>query len=280
VPPILAIEKLSKSFPAVRAGDDVRALSDIDLFIEEGEIFGIIGKSGAGKSTLVRCINFLERPTSGEIVFNGVCLSSLSKAELYHTRQSMGMIFQQFNLLAQRNALRNICFPLEVAGWDRQKARQRASELLELVGMSDKAGAYPAQLSGGQRQRVAIARAIAANPRILLCDEATSALDPETTHSILALLKDINARYGITIIVITHEMPVIEQIATRLAVLDEGRIVEAGRTSEVFAAPQSEAARRMLVRPQHEDGLIAAAARRYFESQGMALEEVIRDYAQ
>jgi len=277
VSPILSIEKLSKSFPTPRRGEDVRALADIDLDIEEGEVFGIIGKSGAGKSTLVRCINFLERPTSGEVIFEGVRLSALSKAELYHTRQSIGMIFQQFNLLAQRNALRNICFPLEIAGWDGHKARERAEELLELVGMGDKAASYPSQLSGGQCQRVAIARAIAANPRILLCDEATSALDPETTRGVLALLKDINARYGITIIVITHEMPVIEQIATRLAVLDEGRIVETGRTSEVFAAPKSEAARRLLVHP--EDGLIAAAARHYFEEKGLALEEVIRDYA-
>jgi len=261
----------------LRRGEDTRALSDINLSIEEGEVFGVIGKSGAGKSTLVRCINFLERPTSGEIIFDGVRLSSLSKKELYHTRQSMGMIFQQFNLLAQRTTLRNICFPLEVAGWDKGKARRRAHELLELVGMRDKADAYPAQLSGGQRQRVAIARAIAAQPRILLCDEATSALDPETTRGVLALLKDINARYGITVIVITHEMPVIEQIATRLAVLDEGRIVETGRTSEVFTAPKSEAARRLLIHP--EDGLIAAAARHYFESKGMSLEEVIRNYA-
>lgn len=261
----------------MRRGEDTRALSDINLSIEEGEVFGVIGKSGAGKSTLVRCINFLERPTSGEIIFDGVRLSSLSKKELYHTRQSMGMIFQQFNLLAQRTTLRNICFPLEVAGWDKGKARRRAHELLELVGMRDKADAYPAQLSGGQRQRVAIARAIAAQPRILLCDEATSALDPETTRGVLALLKDINARYGITVIVITHEMPVIEQIATRLAVLDEGRIVETGRTSEVFTAPKSEAARRLLIHP--EDGLIAAAARHYFESKGMSLEEVIRNYA-
>ncbi len=274
---ILTTEKLTKTFPAARRGESMHALTDIDLSIDEGEIFGVIGKSGAGKSTLVRCINHLEEPTSGEVVFDGVRLSSLSKKELYHTRQSMGMIFQQFNLLSQRTALRNICFPLEIAGWDKQKARDRASELLELVGMSDKAASYPAQLSGGQRQRVAIARAIALNPRILLCDEATSALDPETTRDVLALLKDINERYGITIIIITHEMMVIEQIATRLAVLDEGRIAETGRVSEVFAAPKSEATKRLLIHP--EDGLIAAAARNYFARKGMALEDVIRDYA-
>lgn len=275
--PILKIEELSKSFAGPQRATPVHALSDIDLSVEEGEVFGVIGKSGAGKSTLVRCVNFLERPTSGEIVFDGVRLSALSKKELYQTRQSMGMIFQQFNLLAQRTALRNICFPLEIAGWDSHDACERARELLELVGMGDKADSYPAQLSGGQCQRVAIARAIAAKPRILLCDEATSALDPETTRGVLALLKDINTRYGITIIVITHEMPVIEQIATRLAVIDEGRIVEVGRVSEIFTAPKSQAARRLLINP--EDGLVAAAARRYFEDKGLALEEVIRDYA-
>jgi D-methionine transport system ATP-binding protein len=257
-------------------GGDSHALIDADLEIEQGEIFGVIGRSGAGKSTLVRCINFLERPSSGEVIFDGVRLSSLSSKELYQTRQSMGMIFQQFNLLAQRTALRNVCFPLEIAGWDKHKARGRAHELLELVGMGDKVGSYPAQLSGGQCQRVAIARAIALQPRILLCDEATSALDPETTRGVLALLADINERYGITIILITHEMAVVDRIASRLAVLDEGRIVEVGSVAEVFAAPKSEAARQLLARP--EDGLVAAAARNYFERHGLELEDVIRDY--
>jgi len=274
---ILTIQKLCKTFPSAVQGGDAHALIDVDLAIDAGEIFGVIGRSGAGKSTLVRCINYLERPSSGEVVFDGVRLSQLSKKELYRTRQSMGMIFQQFNLLAQRTALRNVTFPLEIAGWDAHTARERAHELLELVGMSEKAASYPAQLSGGQRQRVAIARAIALRPRVLLCDEATSALDPETTRGVLALLADINERYGITIIIITHEMAVIDRIADRVAVLDEGRIVEAGEVAEVFSAPKSEAARQLLARP--EDGLVAAAARNYFERRGIALEEVIRDYA-
>ncbi|MCL2035528.1 MAG: methionine ABC transporter ATP-binding protein [Oscillospiraceae bacterium] len=225
---------------------DVSVLEDIHLEIGEGEIFGIIGKSGAGKSTLVRCINYLEKPTSGSIAFDGRELSGLTKPELYKARQSMGMIFQQFNLLMQRSALGNIRFPMEVAGWKKKDAVARARELLELVGIPDKAESYPSQLSGGQRQRVAIARAIALNPKILLCDEATSAIDPETSRGVLSLLRDINRRFGITIVVITHEMQVIESLCTRVAVLDKSRIVETGIVSEVFANPKNAATRRLI----------------------------------
>jgi D-methionine transport system ATP-binding protein len=245
--PILHIRHLSKTFPGVNKNDEpASVLNDVNLTIQEGEIFGVIGRSGAGKSTLVRCINYLERPTSGEIIFDGAKLSELSRKELYRARQSMGMIFQQFNLMQQRTALRNVCYPLEIAGRKKKEARARADELLSLVGMADHKNHYPSQLSGGQKQRVAIARAIALNPKILLCDEATSALDPETTGGVLALLRDINKRFNITIIVITHEMSVIESICSRLAILDETEVVEEGATEEIFANPRTDAARRLL----------------------------------
>lgn len=244
--PIIVTENLCKSFQGPRHGAENSVLRNINLSIGEGEIFGIIGRSGAGKSTLVRCINYLEKPTSGEVVFEGVRMSSLKKRELYRARQSMGMIFQQFNLLMQRSALQNVCFPMEIAGWSRAKARERAAELLDMVGMGEKAGSYPAQLSGGQRQRVAIARAIALNPKALLCDEATSALDPETTRGVLELLKDINRRFNITIVVITHEMQVIESIAGRVAILDGAGVAEVGAVTEVFTKPKSEAARKFV----------------------------------
>jgi D-methionine transport system ATP-binding protein len=244
--PIIVTENLCKSFPGQRRGEESKVLQNVNLSIGEGEIFGIIGRSGAGKSTLVRCINYLEKPTSGEVIFEGIRLSSLRRAELYRLRQSMGMIFQQFNLLMQRSALRNVCFPMEIAGWSRAKARSRAAELLQMVGMGEKAGSYPAQLSGGQRQRVAIARAIALNPKALLCDEATSALDPETTRGVLELLKDVNKRFNITIVVITHEMPVIESIADRVAILDDAGVAEVGPVAEVFMKPKSEAARKFV----------------------------------
>ena len=218
---IIRIENLEKSF--ITKKNTVTALRDINLTIREGEIFGIIGMSGAGKSTLVRCINYLERPTKGKVFFNGLDMSKLSRRELEKTRQSIGMIFQQFNLLMQRTTIGNICFPLEIAGVPKEEARKRAYELLELVGLKEKDKAYPSELSGGQKQRVAIARALANNPKVLLCDEATSALDPKTTRSILALLKDINARMGITIVVITHEMRVIEEICTSVAIIDDNR---------------------------------------------------------
>jgi D-methionine transport system ATP-binding protein len=243
--PIIRIEHLSKIFDT--ANGKVKALEDINLSIEKGEIFGIIGLSGAGKSTLVRCINYLEVPTAGEVFFEGRSLKSMSEKEQRKTRQSMGMIFQQFNLLAQRNVVRNVCFPLEIAGAEKNAARKRAEELLELVGLKDRMEAYPAQLSGGQKQRVAIARAIATNPKLLLCDEATSALDPNTTKSILNLLKDINRRFGITVIVITHEMAVIEAICDRVAIIDQSHIAESGSVSEIFAEPKSKIGRQLIL---------------------------------
>lgn len=228
-------------------GNSVKALEDINLAIQEGDIFGIIGLSGAGKSTLVRCINYLERPTSGTVIFDGADLGGMNEKDILKARQSMGMIFQQFNLLMQRNALSNICFPLELSGVPRKEAKARAKELLTIVGLSDKAKAYPAQLSGGQKQRIAIARALATNPKILLCDEATSALDPTTTRSILKLLKEINRKLGITIIVITHEMSVIEEICNRVAIIDKSRIAEIGDVREVFVKPQSGIAKQLVL---------------------------------
>ena len=243
--PIVELVELGKVFK--NKDSEVNALENINLTIYEGEIFGIIGLSGAGKSTLVRCINFLERPTSGAVVFDGADLGALSEGELLKVRQSMGMIFQQFNLLLQRNALQNICFPLEIAGMPRKQAKERAKELLEIVGLTEKAKAYPAQLSGGQKQRVAIARALATNPKILLCDEATSALDPTTTRSILKLLKEINHKLGITVIVITHEMSVIEEICNRVAIIDKSHIAEIGEVEEVFVRPKSNIAKQLVL---------------------------------
>ena len=227
------------------------ALEDINLEIKSGEIFGIIGMSGAGKSTLVRCINFLERPTQGTVYFDGQNLSDLTKKELYKIRQSIGMIFQQFNLLMQRNVLGNVCFPLEIAGVEKDQAVERAKELLSMVGLSDKTNAYPSQLSGGQQQRVAIARALATNPKVLLCDEATSALDPAPTKDVLMLLKDINKNLGITIVIITHEMKVIEEICNRVAIIDKSRIAEVGSVEEVFTRPKTAAAKRLVFPEEH-----------------------------
>ena len=241
---IVRIQGLNKTFRG-RAGTVV-ALNGLDLDIYRGEIFGIIGLSGAGKSTLVRCINFLEKPTEGTVTVDGQELGKLSKKQLLEARRSMGMIFQQFNLLQQRTALQNICFPLEIAGTSKADAEKRARELLEIVGLSDRADNYPSQLSGGQQQRVAIARALATNPKILLCDEATSALDPTTTRSILALLKEINKTLGITIIVITHEMAVIEEICQRVAIIDSSRIAEVGTVDEVFTRPKSAMAKQLI----------------------------------
>ena len=238
---IVRIRSLNKTFTG-RAGK-VTALDGIDLDIRRGEIFGIIGVAGAGTSTLGRCINCLEKPT---VTVDGQELGSLSKKQLLEARRSMGMIFQQFNLLQQRTALQNICFPLEIAGTSKADAEKRAKELLEIVGLSDRAGNYPSQLSGGQQQRVAIARALATSPKILLCDEATSALDPTTTRSILALLKEINRALGITIIVITHEMAVIEEICQRVAIIDSSRIAEVGAVDDVFTRPQSAMAKQLI----------------------------------
>lgn len=255
---IVRIQNLNKTFRG-RAGTVV-ALDGIDLDIMRGEIFGIIGLSGAGKSTLVRCINFLETPTEGTVTVDGQDLGKLSKKELLRARRNMGMIFQQFNLLQQRTALENICFPLEIAGVSKADAQKRARELLEIVGLSERAGNYPSQLSGGQQQRVAIARALATNPKILLCDEATSALDPTTTRSILSLLKEINKTLGITVIIITHEMSVIEEICQRVAIIDSSRIAEVGAVDHVFTRPQSAMAKQ-LIYPDGKRGELATGKR-------------------
>ena len=224
----------------------VQALRDINLTIPDGMIYGIIGMSGAGKSTLVRCINLLERPTEGQVVIDGTEMQSLTPAQLRQRRQKIAMIFQQFNLLMQRSCLANVCFPMELAGVKKADAEKRARELLQTVGLPDKAGAYPAQLSGGQRQRVAIARALATDPKVLLCDEATSALDPDTTRSILGLIREINQKMGITVVVITHQMSVVEAICDRVAILDGGQVVEEGTVQEIFAKPKTAAARRLV----------------------------------
>ena len=256
---IVRIYNLNKTFRG-RAGTVV-ALDDINLDVMRGEIFGIIGLSGAGKSTLVRCINFLETPTKGSVMVDGQELGKLSKSELLTARRGMGMIFQQFNLLQQRTALQNICFPLEIAGKSKAEAVVRARELLEIVGLSDRADNYPSQLSGGQQQRVAIARALATNPKIILCDEATSALDPTTTRSILALLKEINKTLGITVIIITHEMTVIEQICQRVAIIDASHIAEVGTVDEVFTRPKSAMAKQLIYPDGGRDQL--ATGKRY-----------------
>lgn len=241
---IIQIKDVTKTF--IGRDNTVEALKGIDLDIEKGNICGIIGMSGAGKSTLVRCLNFLEKPTSGTVLIEDQDLSKMSDAQLRKARTEIAMIFQHFNLLMQRNVLDNICFPLEIVGMKRKDAKKRAEELLEIVGLSEKAKAYPAQLSGGQKQRVAIARALANNPKILLCDEATSALDPTTTKSILALLKEINQKYGITIVIITHEMAVVQEICNQVAIIDGGRLVETGSVEEVFSRPQTKAAQKLV----------------------------------
>ena len=241
---LFELKHLNKTFGS--GAEQVNALKDVTLSIESGEIFGIIGLSGAGKSTLVRCLNLLERPDSGEILFHGQDLMKLSEKQLRIQRRTISMIFQSFNLLEQRTALDNICFPLELVGTPRKEARRRALELLETVGLPDKANAYPVQLSGGQKQRVAIARALASDPEVLLCDEATSALDPQTTDSILNLLQQINRERGITVIIITHQMSVIEQICNRVAILNQGEVAELGEVEDVFSNPKSEAGRRLV----------------------------------
>lgn len=242
--PIIKIEGLSKTFG--NGTGAITALDNINLSIEPGEIFGIIGLSGAGKSTLVRCMNLLERPTTGSVIFDGTDITALSDRELRKVRQSIGMIFQGFNLLMQRNALDNVCFPLELAGVPRNEAKKRAKELLSTVGLADREKSYPAQLSGGEKQRVAIARALATNPKVLLCDEATSALDPTTTQSILSLLKELNQKIGVTIIIITHEMKVIEQICNRVAIIANSQIQEIGPVHEVFRHPKTQAAKKLI----------------------------------
>lgn len=242
--PIIEVKNLKKIFKF--KNNEITALDNINLQIFEGEIFGIIGLSGAGKSTLVRCMNLLEKPTKGNVIFDNNDLSALKHKELLKIRQSIGMIFQQFNLLMQRNALDNICFPLEISGISKKEARIRAIELLKIVGLEDKANSYPSQLSGGQKQRIAIARAIATNPKVLLCDEATSALDPNTTNYILSLLKQINKQLKITIVIITHEMSIIEQICERVAIIDKSTIAEIGKVSQIFSNPKSEIAKQLI----------------------------------
>ena len=243
---MIELKHLSKTFET--AGGRVDALKDVSLTIPDGDVYGIIGMSGAGKSTLVRCINMLERPTEGEVIVNGQRLDTMTPAQLRAARREITMIFQRFNLLMQRNCLANVCFPMELSGLRGEKKwrEQRALELLEIVGLKDKAKAYPAQLSGGQQQRVAIARALATNPKVLLCDEATSALDPNTTHAILTLIKDINKKLGITVVVITHQMSVVEEICDHVAILDGGVVVEQGEVKEIFANPKTAAAKRLV----------------------------------
>ncbi len=256
----IEVKHLSKTFE--QKGITVHALQDINLNIEAGDIYGIIGMSGAGKSTLVRCLNYLERPTGGEVLIEGKDLGSLNEKELREQRSDIAMIFQHFNLLMQKSVLDNICFPLQIQGVKKKEARAKARELLKTVGLEEKEKAYPAQLSGGQKQRVAIARALAANPKILLCDEATSALDPQTTASILGLLKQINEQFGITIVIITHQMSVIREICNRVAIIERGALVEDGSVTDIFNHPKSKAAKELILRDRpdteaaHEKNLL------------------------
>ncbi|HLN25686.1 MAG TPA: methionine ABC transporter ATP-binding protein [Patescibacteria group bacterium] len=241
---MIEIQDLVKVFKG--AGQPVPVLKGVSLSIRQGEIFGIIGRSGAGKSTLVRCINLLETPTSGRVTVHGREITALTGAALREARRDIGMIFQHFNLLSSRTVYDNVAFPLELAGKSKADIRAEIEPLLALVGLTDKSGRYPAELSGGQKQRVGIARALASKPSVLLCDEATSALDPETTQSILALLKDINKTLGLTIVLITHEMPVIKEICDRVAVLDQGEVAELGTIFDVFTAPTAEVTRSFV----------------------------------
>ena len=247
----ILIENVSKTF--VTKDGTVEALKDVSLEIESGDIYGIIGMSGAGKSTLVRCINYLEVPTKGRVLINDKALGDYTEKELRKQRESIGMIFQHFNLLMQKNVLENVCFPLYIQGKKKKEAHEKAKELLEIVGLSDKQKAYPAQLSGGQKQRVAIARALASDPKILLCDEATSALDPQTTSSILELLKDINQRFKITIVIITHQMSVVREICSHVAIMKDGEVQEKGLVSEIFSHPKSAVARELILKDSGSD---------------------------
>ena len=241
---IIRLENVSKTFSSGQG--NVEAVRNINLEIEKGDIFGIIGLSGAGESTLVRCLNLLERPTEGRVFIGGKDITVMKPKELSILRRDIGMIFQHFNLLMQRTVLDNVTFPLEIAGESKKEARKKAVKFLETVGLAEKKEAYPAQLSGGQKQRVAIARVLASDPRILLCDEATSALDPQTTKSILELIKDINRNYGITVVIITHEMSVVQEICNKVAVLDHGNLVEKGTVEELFRSPKTEEAKKLV----------------------------------
>lgn len=258
---IIRLEGLGKVFKTAEA--DVRALHDINLSIQEGEIFGIIGLSGAGKSTLVRCINLLEKPSEGRVFVNGLDLLSLSPAALREARRSIGMIFQGFNLLMQKNVLDNVCFPMLLKGTNRAAAVNKAMELLKIVGLADKAKAFPAQLSGGQKQRVAIARALTTDPSILLCDEATSALDPTTTKSILDLLQQLNRDMHVTVVVITHEMKVVEAICDRVAILADSEIAEIGFVEDIFRHPKTAAARKLILPKSEEPDAFQLGGGRY-----------------
>ena len=248
---MIELKNLSKQFETLDGS--VEALRHINLTIQDGDVYGIIGMSGAGKSTLVRCINMLERPTEGSVLVNGRDMGSMSQKELRAMRRKITMIFQGFNLLMQRTCLNNVMLPLRLGGADKKQAEEKAKELLELVGLPDKANSYPAQLSGGQQQRVAIARALVTEPDVLLCDEATSALDPKTTHSILELIRDINKKLGITVIVITHQMSVVQEVCNRVAILENGEVVEEGGVAEVFSNPRANATRN-LIYPESADG--------------------------
>ena len=241
---MIRLENVTKTY--VNAGKKFNAADDVTLEINKGEIFGIIGFSGAGQSTLVRCINLLERPDKGRVLINGKDITALRGAELRRQRKKIGMIFQHFNLFSSRTVLQNVIFPIRYSGMSRSELSTKAMELLELVGIADKAGAYPSELSGGQKQRAAIARALASDPEILLCDEATSALDPQTTESILKLLKKLNAQLGLTIVMITHQMNVVKEICTRTAVMENGKVVEQGDVFEIFANPQQNVTRSFV----------------------------------
>lgn len=241
---LIEINHLSKKF--IQKEGEILALDDISLSIEEADIYGIIGMSGAGKSTLVRCLNFLETPTEGDVIIDGKNLSQLSEKELRVQRSEIAMIFQHFNLLMQKNVIDNVCFPLRIQKVKKKEARDRARELLKLVGLEAKEKAYPSQLSGGQKQRVAIARALASSPKILLCDEATSALDPQTTDSILTLLKEINDKLGITVVIITHQMNVVQEVCNKVAIIEGGKLVEDGQVKDIFANPRSKAAKKLI----------------------------------
>ena len=247
----ILIQNVCKTF-STKEGE-VQALKNVNLSIGSGDIFGIIGMSGAGKSTLVRCMNFLEVPSEGQVLIDGKSLGDFSEKELRKEREKIGMIFQHFNLLMQKNVLENVCFPLYIQGKKKPEARKKALELLEIVGLADKANAYPAQLSGGQKQRVAIARALASDPQILLCDEATSALDPQTTSSILELLKDINQKFQITIVIITHQMAVVREICTHVAIMKDGEVKEQGLVAEIFNHPKSQVAKELISRDTGAD---------------------------
>lgn len=243
--PVVVFEGVSKTFTN-GSGADFTALNNISLTVDSGDIYGLVGYSGAGKSTLLRTVNALERPSSGRVLVHGVDMTALQGSALYRARQNIGMIFQQFNLLNSRNVYKNIAYPLKLTGWSKDAILDRVEELLDFVGLTDKALQYPSRLSGGQKQRVAIARALATSPDILICDEATSALDPQTTGEVLELLQRVNTEFGVTILLVTHEMEVIREIANKVAVMEHGNVVEHGSTYDLFSAPKTEVARKFV----------------------------------